>query len=98
MATKFDASNETRMKNLTPENDVMPRFAWFCNVVHDLYYGLNYHGPYETEAEAVEAENQKKRHYLPDYVEYLLLPYITYNGQIFALWKNTATLVETEEG
>src|SRR5690606_25769004 len=63
------------------------RYGYFVHWHHDLYGGLTYNGVFDSEEKAKEyADNQEGY----DEIYVLFLPYVEFNGKIFALWEGSA--------
>ena len=62
-------------------------YGYFVHRHHDLYGGLTYNGVFNSEEKAKEyADNQNGY----DEINVLFLPYIEFEGKIFALWQGSA--------
>ena len=51
---------------------------------HDLYGGINYTGVFDSEKKAKEFANKQTGY---DEIHILFLPYIQFEGKIYALWE-----------
>ena len=75
--------------------------GWFIRLHHDLYAGVNFIGPYETnQASKQGLEKYKEKNSKSDFVmnwdeeELLELEYIKYEGRIYPLHYTTATWID----
>lgn len=64
-------------------------YGYFVHWHHDLHGGIRYHGVFETEEEAIKYADKQTGY---DEIHVLYLPYIEFEGKIFALWEGTSCL------
>ena len=57
--------------------------GWFYHWMHDLYGGISYYGPFESE-QAAQGKADEDSGY--DRIEVLYIPYVEHKGSIYGLW------------
>jgi hypothetical protein len=62
-------------------------YGYFVHWHHDLYGGINYTGVFDSEKKAKEFANKQTGY---DEIHILFLPYIQFEGKIYALWEENA--------
>ena len=71
--------------------------GYFINIIHDLYYGLNYIGVFKTHKEAREYINKNKSTFGSyDEINIIKIPYVIYNNEIHGLFENTKCELKNE--
>ena len=62
-------------------------YGYFVHWHHDLYGGLTYSGVFLSEEKAKEYADSEEGY---DEINVLFLPYVEFEGKIFALWDETS--------
>jgi len=73
--------------------------GYFVFLERDLHGGLDYHGPYDDSKAAVaDISNLREEADIPiDDIRVVGLPYVVYNGIVYALSKDTSVTMTPQE-